>query len=358
VNVKLVKTKLAPLVCRTAFNRLVTDDGTRNYLGPKLFQGIANQSDTDGEDDSEAEPAVPQGLTLLWELMHAREDTIAPSLFEADNREATATFLEFTATTGAFTTELSARADILVGTGAHGTVYQCDSDKTTCIKASRVGGTIHIQRELKALKVLNVNKCTRIPALVRVGQLKYIIRKVTAVVPAIVISPFGEPVVAYCGEAKIAEKKKHAQQLKADIQAALKFAHQRNVFHLDVRLDNIIYDANAKVFVLIDWSSATCNGEKIVGFRGSLAFAHASIHAKKNTVAWSPTEDHDLASLAFSVAAFMHTRAVPWDGFSRRLGNDNSVAELFEARRTLAGELLDKAGIQRTDAVFVSMKKA
>jgi hypothetical protein len=349
VNVRLLKTKLAPLVCRAAFDRLVTTGCTRNYLKPELFP-----TDTDGE-----EPAVPRGLTLLWALMHATENTIAASLFQADFKEATATFLEFT-NTGVFTPESCARkATSLIGTGAHGTVYRCSTDTTTCIKASRVGETIHIKRELKALKMLNANKCKNIPSLVRVGQLKYIIRNVTAVVPAIVISPFGEPVAAYRGEADIKKKKKkRAQELKADIQAALKFAHERDVFHLDVRLDNIIYDANAGVFVLIDWSSATCNGEKIVGFRGSLAFAHAFIHGKENTVEWSPKEEHDLASLAFSVAALMHTRAVPWDGFSRRLGNDASAKELFEERRTLARKLLKEAGIRTSDAVYKSMKGA
>jgi hypothetical protein len=54
----------------------------------------------------------------------------------------------------------------------------------------------------------------------------------------------------------------------------------------------------------------------------------------------------------------MHTRAVPWDGFSRRLGNDASAIELFKERRTLAGELLDEAGIKTSDAVHKSMKGA
>jgi serine/threonine protein kinase len=80
------------------------------------------------------------------------------------------------------------------------------------------------------------------------GTLKYIIRNVTAVIPAIVISPLGKALVAYRGELDSEKKKLLAQMLSSDIQAALEFAHRRRVFHLDVRLDNIIYDSNADVF--------------------------------------------------------------------------------------------------------------
>lgn len=75
------------------------------------------------------------------------------------------------------------------------------------------------------------------------------------------ISPLGEPLGAYRLEEN-SKKIEHAKKLKTDIQNALNFAHKQGVFHLDVRLDNIIYDADAGVFVLIDWSSAACKGGK------------------------------------------------------------------------------------------------
>jgi hypothetical protein len=150
-----------------------------------LFPNSGEGSDTDREDSSEGsggnagdqrgedlgdEPDVPQGLKLLWALMHATEETIAASLFRADNVKASATFFELT-DTGAPTIEDSTRrADVLIGTGAHGMVYGCATDSTTCIKASRVGETIHIKRELNSLKALNVDKCASIPVLVRVGR--------------------------------------------------------------------------------------------------------------------------------------------------------------------------------------------
>jgi hypothetical protein len=227
VGVKLVKTELAPLVRLAAFNRIVkdTDKVTRNFLGKKLFPGDFVKSETDRKDSSDTSggdsgdqqgensddesvvPAVPQALTLLWALMHATKKDMDASLFQADNVEATATFLPWTDDTG-FTTKDRARATGLIGTGAHGTVYGCSTDSTTCIKASRE--TRHIQRELKALKALNVTKCEQIPALLQVGQLKYNIRNVTAVVPAFVISPLGVSLRDCREEANIQKKMGHA----------------------------------------------------------------------------------------------------------------------------------------------------
>ena len=79
-------------------------------------------------------------------------------------------------------------------------------DSNACIKASRVGETLHIQRELKALKALNVEKCESIPLLLWVGQLKYDIRKATAVVSAFVISPLGVSLRDSRREEKTAQK--------------------------------------------------------------------------------------------------------------------------------------------------------
>jgi hypothetical protein len=142
----------------------------------------------------------------------------------------------------------------------------------------------------------------------------------------------------------------------ADLYAALLFAHEKDVYHLDERLDYIIFNPIDNAFVLIDWSSAACNSEIVVGFRGSLAFAHVEIHKKNNTQSWTPAPKHDFASLAFSVAAFMHGRAVPWDGFSRPLqgGDDANIKQ----RRLISYKYLDAADISYADPVRCCLKAA
>jgi hypothetical protein len=107
------------------------------------------------------------------------------------------------------------------------------------------------------------------------------------------------------------------------------------VFHLDVSPRNIIFHNNC--FTLIDWGCAACGGESVTGFRGSLSFAHAEVHAKENTVSWRPEKKHDAASLLFTVCALDAANSVPWADFDRRLGRG---AKAFEVRRSLTKKTL------------------
>jgi hypothetical protein len=198
-NVKVVlrKTALAPLVSLAAFDHLVKYQGTVDYLRPKLFP------------DGFVEPDVPLGLDRLWGLMHASEKSIGASLFATPDASATFHRLPETVTDAGFTSEEPVRqAGDLIGTGSHGTVYKSSPEDGTCIKASRVGETLHIAREVKALKLLNSGNCKFIPKLVFAGKLEYSIRQVTVAVPAIVISPLGIPVASHPGGVSIPTPKK------------------------------------------------------------------------------------------------------------------------------------------------------
>ena len=76
--------------------------------------------------------------------------------------------------------------------------------------------------------------------------------------------------------------------------STLEFVHRMNVYHLDLSPCNIIFvpkgsdgsHSYSGRFVVIDWGCAACEGEQVKGFRGSLSFAHADIHAMKNTQNW------------------------------------------------------------------------
>ena len=225
-----------------------------------------------------------------------------------------------------------------------------------CIKASRVGEKRYIEHEVRALLALqsDSSRCNYISRLEQMGKLVYNIRSTKVAVPAIVISPLGSPISDVNIEQ---DKKETAKSLLRDITAALEFAHQKSVFHLDVRLDNIVFDKSKKVFVLIDWTSAACGNEQVVGFRGALPFAHAEVHGKENTQRWHPEAKHDLASLGFSIAAYMSDQSVPWHGFYKRIHDKDdyplfeerrkaavALLELFEERRKPAGASLEKAG--------------
>jgi hypothetical protein len=67
VKLKRMKAKLFPLVSLKVFNRIVLDKTNKEVLNEKLFRGPDN------------EPAIPEGLKVLWALMHASEKSIGGS---------------------------------------------------------------------------------------------------------------------------------------------------------------------------------------------------------------------------------------------------------------------------------------
>ena len=102
----------------------------------------------------------------------------------------------------------------------------------------------------------------------------------------------------------------------------------------DVCPRNIIFepptDSSGGRYVLIDWGcSVWGRGQKATGFRGSLAFAHQAVHQKENKQPWKPEEDHDKASLCFTICALHKGVPVPWRGFYQR----NPDRACFEDRR-------------------------
>jgi len=121
-----------------------------------------------------------------------------------------------------------------------------------------------------------------------------------------------------------------------------------------VRLDNIVFDESSSAFVLIDWTNAFCNGERVTGFCGSLAFAHTKIHTKNNTDKWSPKAEHDFASLGFTIAAFMDGHEVPWRGFSRQHKKKDHPYIIERRKKTI--DIFTELKICATDVVRKGVK--
>jgi hypothetical protein len=98
---------------------------------------------------------------------------------------------------------------------------------------------------------------------------------------------------------------------------ALEYAHKHDWAHLDVRPSNIITRVAARggglKVLLIDWACAHDTRQPLKGFRGCPAFAHNQLFNLPKKC--RPRLDHDLASLAYSLATLYHG-GIPWSGFS------------------------------------------
>jgi serine/threonine protein kinase len=98
---------------------------------------------------------------------------------------------------------------------------------------------------------------------------------------------------------------------------ALNSVHKEGWTHLDVRPANIIVtvdnSGHVNKVMLIDWGRARHNSTKEKTFLGSLQFAHDELFGL--TKPWTPSPNHDLASLVYSIAS-LSLGSIPWSGFS------------------------------------------
>jgi hypothetical protein len=330
-KVQFERSNLMPLVNKDAFEVLVQNPIDLDYLNPLLFP----QGDLPSD--------VPTGMLNLWRLLHSSDEDLDVLFFGRKNQVAKYIGCDVDA-------PAVYSIGKLLGSGSQGIVYAVDEDEDIVVKASVVGELRYIKRELKALEKLGKSElCKNICKLKCMGRVRYTIRDTTAAVPAFVMAPKGVPAREHLSsESSRQDKVEMLLLLWSNMLVALDFAHEKGVFHLDVSPRNIIYHNDC--FILIDWGCAACDGESVTGFRGSLPFAHADVHAKENTMSWHPEKKHDAASLLFTVCALNVANSVPWADFDGRLGRG---AKAFDVRRahtkTILAELISEYKKTRID---------
>jgi serine/threonine protein kinase len=128
------------------------------------------------------------------------------------------------------------------------------------------------------------------------------------------------------------------------VYATLEYANRKGWAHLDVRPSNIITcaDLHGDGFevMLIDWGCAHRTAAKLKGFIGCPPYAHDELFGR--TKEWNPRMDHDLASLAYSVASLSHG-SIPWSGFpNHRAVPDDVRKRRFEMASNVLNPLLEK----------------
>ena len=355
IRIETNVSEMFPLVRREAFEKLICLEKNKPYLAKNLFP------------DNYQEPEVPPGFIELQRLIRASEHELGGidlnSGGDWNSGGAAATYEEYA--DDRFSDVEESRIGKMLGSGTHGHVYSCSTkNEQVCVKASRVGETCHIQRELLALQRLVEERPNQIPHLWSMGRIVYNIRNKRFEVPAFMFGPKGSPVTGLRKFLSTDKEKvrSNAEKLWLDISYALKFSHGKNVIHLDVRVENFLYDEPTGSFILADWScSATLpkqlqnkksplqHKRSIDGFRGALAFASAKIHQLSYNKTWEPKPEHDFASLGFSIAAFIAGEAVPWPGFYERIKDRNDSR--FDERRKIARSLIE--GISITDSSIV-----
>ena len=95
---------------------------------------------------------------------------------------------------------------------------------------------------------------------------------------------------------------KSATSIITTISEALRFAHEKGIYHLDVRPGNIIVktsrDGHAES-MLSDWGCSIATSQKLSKFRGCTPYAHDSFFSRASV---QPRPELDFASLAYTMA--------------------------------------------------------
>ena len=77
--------------------------------------------------------------------------------------------------------------------------------------------------------------------------------KCTESQPFLPLTPIGISLAVFASQHDTASRKKLAEKLQEQLTKSLAFAHSKGYCHRDLRPDNVIYDDEKKVFVIIDW---------------------------------------------------------------------------------------------------------
>ena len=327
VNVVVDRTAMFPLVNKEALAAFVTNEDDREFLKNQLYPSTDFTTSSNAQSGGgDCEP--PQGMAVLWQLIHCNEEDIGVSFFNNRDPVKAANYIS-SGSTGDEVAKIPQVIDKCIGSGSQGIVYGLAGDErqTFVVKTSVFGQTRYIKREIEALQRLSVGAemdAKFVAKMEGFGLVEYKIRSVIAKTPAIMISPRGIPADSFLlSQPKF--KTDLLLRLWSNGQSALTYAHKKRVFHLDVCPRNFIFSHDSNVFVLIDWGCSFCecnniNNKPVVGFRGSLPFAHAKIHDRKHNESWRPHESFDDASLLFTICALREGSAKnPFEGFHEQI---------------------------------------
>ena len=142
--------------------------------------------------------------------------------------------------------------------------------------------------------------------------------KCTEAQPFLPMIPIGIPLVVFASQHDKATRMQLAETLENHLTKSLTFAHSKGYCHRDLRPDNVIYDDEKKVFVIIDWGLGAEVNSKMHEYKGGIVFFHDKIVrylSNKKTGSLSYIPKYDIASASYVVYAFKRgssNLSVPW----------------------------------------------
>ena len=183
----------------------------------------------------------------------------------------------------------------MLGNGAFGCVYQVANRADTFLKIPR--HPMALKTLINESEILRTLDCENgsIPRLVEFCEIEVELRSEISTSKALIMQ-------GIVGQA-LQEGKLYPEAdilgVMEQVYDAAKFAHEKNIVHLDIRPSNIIILGDSPTQVMLtDWGCASSKKKKI-SFRGCLPYAHDNFFRKKAGKR-TPEDKFDWASLGFT----------------------------------------------------------
>jgi serine/threonine protein kinase len=208
VKLVLLETECMPLLSPDNFDKWAKggSEDKWNEMKERLYpRSLARGGSASNTD-------VPSGLVALCSLMTStRKDIVGPSRFISD--------------------ELGD----LIGFGSFAAVYSHKNDTSLVIKLSRYGAKAGLEREAAVLKHLLEPSAPGIARFVDFKSLEINIGGVDVLLPALTTGPRGVSIQMHLAAITILDKKKkELLSIGEELSCALKFIHEKGIYHNDI----------------------------------------------------------------------------------------------------------------------------
>ena len=253
---------------------------------------------------------IPIGIRLLWELMlKHQKDLFGPDFQNIIGPR-----------------EKQEKIGDLLGTGSFGLVFSYgEKDSDMVLKVPLSENCVHLTKEIDVLTYLGRTQGFNdtnsdplaLPVLTQVmNELSVTLGGVTRYLKGMVLSPKGTPILSWIRHPTFGDGSRDIYNSLIDqLEKALQFLHEKNVYHNDVSPKNIIAYAIRDApfhFCLVDFGLASLPNEDKRGFVGTPLYAHKDIFERYSST-WKSQSMYDLFGLGLTISVLLKAGETCWD---------------------------------------------
>ena len=258
-KVVLYKSGLHPLLSKEATERWTNSSSQKSPGHEKDFNEFLNTLFPSNDSGQMSEDFLPSGIRVICALMQKRRNFLFGPTVEVKSKN-----------------EAESLGDLL-GSGTFSTVFRSTNDPNECIKMSRYGRIIGLKNEAKILGMLGEHDCENVSKLAMgvdqdLPTMDVLFGGLEWRLPYIRTTPVGVP--SYLSFVSYDKKSEWIGNVLSGLDSGIGFLKNHGIVHRDLNPSNIVIVPVGIRPIIIDFSISTKTSEAVVGFRGTVQYAH------------------------------------------------------------------------------------